>query len=139
MRSLTLLMKTTIFIFCMMVVGCSGNSGIVSKSLYLVLGSQEQGVLNLTFANRTPQAVFYEHWFGQTGSPVAYCENEKAEIYVCSKKVFLLEDEFYTHETVIQPNETVEFEANVTGARKVGVKLYQLDGSVQEKYLWIDL
>lgn len=133
-------MKIAIFIFCMVAAGCSGHSGVWgSKSLYLTLGSQEQGVLNVTLVNGTSKTVFYEHWFGQAGNPVAYCENEKAEIYVCSTKVFLLGDEFYTHETVIQSNETAEFEANVTGARKVGVKLYLFDQNVQEKYLWIDL
>ena len=134
-------MKFTILFLCIIVGGCSSatENEAINRDLYLSIGEFKNGALSIDLVNGTGSKKYYEHWFGQKGNPVAYCENEKSEIYVCSKEVFLLENEFYTHETVILPGETETFMVNITGARKVGVKVYQVGESNTENYIWVNL
>lgn len=134
-------MKVMILIACFLISACSSinDYDVHSDGLHLKKGPVEGAILTVSLVNNTKNKQFYEHWFGQEGSPVAYCQDVEHEIYICSTKVFLIHDEFYTHETVIEPNETVVFTASIRGAVKIGIKSYQFSEDDMEKYIWLDL
>jgi len=93
-------------------------------------------VAQLEMTNNARKALAYQHWFGQKGMPVAYCKDELLEIHVCSTKVFLIGDEYYTHETYIGPGETVAIEANVKSVKAIGIKFYFVEESYRPIYVW---
>lgn len=134
-------MKFMILISCFLITACSNITDYDERSdgLLLKKGLVEDGILTISLVNNTKKIQFYEHWFGQKGSPVAYCQDAEHEIYICSTRVFLIGDEYYTHETVIEPNETVVFTASIREAVKIGIKLYQFEEDDIEKYIWMGL
>jgi hypothetical protein len=103
------------------------------------LVSLKEGVGTFALKNNSKYMLRYEHWFGQSKSPVAYCAYKAKEISVCSKNVFLLENEFYTHDTVLAPGEKFTFVANVQGANSVGLKFWSKESGKSELYFWFNL
>lgn len=70
---------------------------------------------------------------------MAYCDRGAGEIVVCATEVFLIGDEYWTHETMLAGKEKVKFKAFIKGAEKVGVKFYEPHNGWAEYYVWLDL
>ncbi|WP_018414466.1 hypothetical protein [Teredinibacter turnerae] len=131
-----------ILLICVLLLGgCSISKpeNATNQEVSFELVTLEKGVAVIRMTNISRRTLSYEHWFGQKGAPVAYCRNSTLDIRVCSTEVFLLEGEFFTHETYIKPGVFVDFEANVSSCKRVGVKFYSLEDGYSEYYHWFQL
>ena len=131
-------MKYCLILCFIFITSCSSlnEEKSITQKVTFELVSSKKGVAVLGMKNVSSHVLSYEHWFGQEGMPVAYCENDVGEIQVCSTHVFLLEDEYFTHETYIQPGDEIRFEANVATYERVGVKFYMQNNGFEEFFLW---
>ncbi|WP_162931499.1 hypothetical protein [Teredinibacter turnerae] len=130
-----------LLIYVLLLGGCSicKPENATSQEVSFELVTLERGVAVIRMSNTSRRTLPYEHWFGQKGAPVAYCEDSTLDIRVCSTEVFLLEDEFFTHETYLKPGAFIDFEANVSSCKGVGVKFYYLENGYSEYYHWFQL
>lgn len=100
----------------------------------------KNGVAKIYLKNNSNSPLMYEHWFGLIGNPVAYCLNATTEKSICSKSIVTYENgEYYTHETVLQPTQSLTFLANVLGSNKVGVKFWLNQNYSNETFFWVNL
>jgi hypothetical protein len=119
------------------VVSDSGNS---TNEVIVKVLSIHNGVAKLYLKNNSNAPLMYEHWFGLRGNPVAYCVNASEEKTVCSKNIVALENgEYYMHEAVLKPMQSLTFVANVLGSSKVGIKYWAKQSNLQENYIWVSL
>ena len=103
-------------------------------TLSLVRSAGSKQTFVLKNSGSTPLA--YNHWFSLGPDPVAYCRGVDGHTRFCSLRVMLAEDDQpYTHESYIQPGESVKFQAAATGDEQVGIHLW-VEG--QEVALWLD-
>ena len=121
--------------------GCASTpeDRLIDTGVSINLLSNNSNVAQLEIRNNTQKILSYEHWFGQKGMPVAYCKSLSSDIDVCSTEVFLIGDEYFTHETYIQPGEAVLFEANNVDSVAIGVKFYIQEESYKPKYVWYQI
>ena len=126
-----------LFIFLM---GCSSTQtrGRISLNLEIERVSVSGQVSVFNLKNLSSSSIFYEHWFGQDGKPVAYCKNS-VDLWVCSTEVYLIEDDYYTHETVLESKGKARFVANINRAEQIGIKYYIQNVGLTEKFLWLDI
>ena len=134
-------MKFLLLILVLANIGCASfdkeNTSI--DKVVLEGGDRTEKGTRFVLINYSKHKLMYEHWFGQEGMPVAYCDDGISKVYVCSVEVFLLEDHYYTHETVIEPKEKIELLANVKGVKRIGVKFYHYGDQLEEIYVWKNL
>lgn len=136
-------MKRLILAMVIVLSGCVNLSGNYSDPTHAVKIEQVEindivGAFKLI--NTSKRHFTYEHWIGQAGSPVAYCEDETGNVFICSNKVVMLEDKFFTHDAVLSPRETVPFTANISSAKRIGVQFYFDNGHAFEVILiWYEL
>lgn len=101
-------------------------------SLVRAAGAKQTFVLK----NSGSSPLAYNHWFSLGPDPVAYCRGADGHTRFCSLRVMLAEDgRPYTHESYIQPGESVKFQAAAIGDEQVGIHIWA-DG--QEVALWLD-
>ena len=100
----------------------------------------KNGVAKIYLKNNSNTPLMYEHWFGLNGNPVAYCVKPTTESFVCSKSIVTYENgDYYTHEAVLQPAQSLTFIANVLGSNKVGVKFWLNQNYSKETFFWANL
>lgn len=116
------------------------DSGKTTNEVIVKILSIHSGVAKIYLKNNSNTPLMYEHWFGLHGNPVAYCVDSSGEKIVCSKKIVTFENgEYYTHETVLNPMQSLTFTANILGSSKVGIKYWPKQSNLQENYIWVSL
>jgi hypothetical protein len=96
----------------------------------------DRGAGRVTFEmrNLTSESIGYAHWFGVDPEPVPYCRTSDGSLWPCGTKVMLDEaDNFWIHESYLEPGQRVRFVAQPGNATAVGVLLW-IDG--KETYVW---
>ena len=110
------------------------TSSAYGATLSLVHSAKTKQTFLLKNSGTAPLA--YNHWFALGPEPVAYCRGVSGESRFCSLRVMLAEDDQpYTHESYIQPGESVTFQAAATKDEQVGIHIW-IDG--REEELWLD-
>ncbi len=125
----------------MLLVGCATDSIATrpSSSAYggtisLVRTASSKQTFMLKNSGTLPLA--YSHWFSSGPEPVAYCRGADGDIRFCSLRVMLAPDgQPYTHESYMQPGESVTFQAAPSEDEQVGVHIL-VEG--REEALWLE-
>ena len=123
------------------VCGCITSCAVVqpSPSAFggtLSLVHSAGGKQTFVLKNSGSLPLAYNHWFSLGPAPVAYCRGVDGLERFCSLRVMLAEDDQpYTHESYLQPGDSVKFQASPTADEQVGVHLW-VGG--REEGLWLD-
>jgi hypothetical protein len=133
-------MRLAIAAVVVLLVGCGAgtkatlpSSSAYGGTLSLVRSASSKQTFMLENSSSSPLA--YNHWLSLGPEPVAYCRGADGRIRFCSERVVLAEDEQpYTHESYIQPGESVKFQAVPSLDEQVGVYIW-VEG--REQALWL--